>query len=715
MSTSEKEGHSGFVDAFPSQYGSSIIGDAFSNDAHVINPRSTSAPPTLHQQNAGGGGTNVDGGLSGLNLTGFSLNDEEIRRKRRMNPRVPPPSSWDTAAFQARQQQPSGGDAWSNPPGLQNKSFLESMRQNYPPESQVGNGMSFDGHQQQIPPQMYGSSSGAGGINDVGSLGGFEAPNLGGFQYGGYGAGISGINGGMRGYGQSNQGMLPFGNNMNPMMGTPSSHGTNAFNMGGFMNHALPNPPLHQGQQYSVQMPNAPDGRNGHHHAPRRQPQQPAVQQQKPKHPTPNAWGKGSNVKQVISQPPRGSVQHANIASTANNGRGQRGGRGGGRQSGVGGGSQRGRGNGGRDHAGARHVGDERSAGNGPRSAVLDEFRDKSNNQSKMTIAAMKGHVMAFAQDQHGSRFIQQKLEFATDDEKQLIFHEISNDLIMLMNDVFGNYVIQKLFDFGLPQHKVLLVNSLRGNVLKLALQMYGCRVVQKAIETVDDSVRSELVDELRGHVEECVRDQNGNHVIQKCIEHVPPNKVDFIIGSFYGKVLVLAKHPYGCRVVQRVLEFCTMPQKSPVLDEILTGCKELILDQYGNYVIQHILTRGITTNRDFVIRTVEENVLEFSRHKFASNVVEKALQSSTAKNREKLILAVLEPAANGCCPLQTMMKDAYANYVVQKVLDFAQGKQFDRVVQTIQSQAAQLKRLSCGKHILNRLEEKLNGMEKKL
>ena len=56
------------------------------------------------------------------------------------------------------------------------------------------------------------------------------------------------------------------------------------------------------------------------------------------------------------------------------------------------------------------------------------------------------------------------------------------------------------------------------------------------------------------------------------------------------------------------------------------------------------------------------------------------------------------------------MMKDPYANYVVQKVLDFAEGSEFDKVVETIQNQSAQLKRLSCGKHILNRLEEKLTG-----
>ena len=76
------------------------------------------------------------------------------------------------------------------------------------------------------------------------------------------------------------------------------------------------------------------------------------------------------------------------------------------------------------------------------RSALLNDFRENKDVQAKMTIRGMKGHVMSFAQDQHGSRFIQQKLEHATNDEKELIFNEIKGDLIMLMNDVFGNYVV---------------------------------------------------------------------------------------------------------------------------------------------------------------------------------------------------------------------------------------------------------------------------------
>ena len=49
---------------------------------------------------------------------------------------------------------------------------------------------------------------------------------------------------------------------------------------------------------------------------------------------------------------------------------------------------------------------------------------------------------MEFSGDQHGSRFIQQKIETASSDEKQMIFDEIVPDnTLQLVQDVFGNYV----------------------------------------------------------------------------------------------------------------------------------------------------------------------------------------------------------------------------------------------------------------------------------
>jgi len=52
------------------------------------------------------------------------------------------------------------------------------------------------------------------------------------------------------------------------------------------------------------------------------------------------------------------------------------------------------------------------------------------------------GNVVEFSGDQYGSRFIQQKLETATNEEKQTVFDEIiPSNALQLIQDLFGNYV----------------------------------------------------------------------------------------------------------------------------------------------------------------------------------------------------------------------------------------------------------------------------------
>ena len=60
--------------------------------------------------------------------------------------------------------------------------------------------------------------------------------------------------------------------------------------------------------------------------------------------------------------------------------------------------------------------------------------------------------------DQYGSRFIQQKLETATTEEKNMVYQEIMPQALALMTDVFGNYVIQKVNDHDPCTHALTLV-----------------------------------------------------------------------------------------------------------------------------------------------------------------------------------------------------------------------------------------------------------------
>ncbi|XP_023406221.2 pumilio homolog 2 isoform X4 [Loxodonta africana] len=338
------------------------------------------------------------------------------------------------------------------------------------------------------------------------------------------------------------------------------------------------------------------------------------------------------------------------------------------------------------------------------RSRLLEDFRN--NRFPNLQLRDLMGHIVEFSQDQHGSRFIQQKLERATPAERQMVFNEILQAAYQLMTDVFGNYVIQKFFEFGSLDQKLALATRIRGHVLPLALQMYGCRVIQKALESISSDQQSEMVKELDGHVLKCVKDQNGNHVVQKCIECVQPQSLQFIIDAFKGQVFVLSTHPYGCRVIQRILEHCTAEQTLPILEELHQHTEQLVQDQYGNYVIQHVLEHGRPEDKSKIVSEIRGKVLALSQHKFASNVVEKCVTHASRAERALLIDEVCCQNDGPHSALYTMMKDQYANYVVQKMIDMAEPAQRKIIMHKIRPHITTLRKYTYGKHILAKLEK---------
>lgn len=345
----------------------------------------------------------------------------------------------------------------------------------------------------------------------------------------------------------------------------------------------------------------------------------------------------------------------------------------------------------------------------GIRSALLEEFRN--NKVKKYELREIMGSIVEFSGDQHGSRFIQQKLETANSEEKQMVFDEIKQNALQLMTDVFGNYVIQKFFEYGNQVQKTILAKQMEGHVLSLSLQMYGCRVVQKALEHILDDQQAKLIKELDGNVLKCVKDQNGNHVIQKAIERVAPEHIQFIIDAFHGQVYSLATHPYGCRVIQRIFENCT-DQHAPLMDELHRYTINLIQDQYGNYVIQHVLEHGKQEDKSLVIGKILGQVLTLSKHKFASNVIEKCVTFGTKEERQMMVNEVVQMKPDGTSALISMMKDQFANYVVQKMLDVIEKDQRDYLISKIKPHLQTLKKYTYGKHLIQRLELEINEGE---
>ncbi|GJT44361.1 pumilio homolog 2-like protein [Tanacetum coccineum] len=294
-------------------------------------------------------------------------------------------------------------------------------------------------------------------------------------------------------------------------------------------------------------------------------------------------------------------------------------------------------------------------------SSLLEEF--KSNKTKSFELAEIAGHVVEFSADQYGSRFIQLKLETATTEDKNMVFEEIFPQALTLMTDVFGNYVIQKFFEHGMPPQRRELVGKLLGHVLTLSLSMYCCR----AIEVVDMDQKIKMVGELDGH--SCVR----------------------------------------------VLEHCKdLKTQSKVMDEILACVSMLAQDQYGNYVVQHVLEHGKPNERSIIIQELAGKIVQMSQQKFASNVVEKCLTFGDASERQLLVNEMLGTTDENK-PLQAMMKDQFANYVVQKVLETCRDQEREHILGRIKVHLNALKKYTYGKHIVARVEKLVAAVERRM
>lgn len=322
--------------------------------------------------------------------------------------------------------------------------------------------------------------------------------------------------------------------------------------------------------------------------------------------------------------------------------------------------------------------------GQSVQSPLLCQFRATMKTK-RYELRDIYDHVVEFSGDQHGSRFIQTKLETANSEERERVFRELQSNLIPLMTDVFGNYVIQKFFEHGDQTQKKILANAMKGKVVTLSYQPYGCRVVQKALDHVLVDQQASLVNELQNSVVELVKDQNGNHVIQKAIEQCPSQMIEFIVTSMRGRVHQLSIHSYGCRVVQRCLEKPDLPIKSLILSELIDCVQTMIPDQYGNYVVQHIVTHDDGPCKQAVLLHVSNHAEVLSRHKYASNVVEKCIQNSDDAYRRNLVRAL--DNSNKQRPenevLVGLVKDQYGNYVIRKspssLLPFADSNSVNR------------------------------------
>ncbi|KAL2066223.1 hypothetical protein VTL71DRAFT_2294 [Oculimacula yallundae] len=326
------------------------------------------------------------------------------------------------------------------------------------------------------------------------------------------------------------------------------------------------------------------------------------------------------------------------------------------------------------------------------------------NRFANMSLEQLGGEIYALCKDQHGCRYLQKKLEDRNPEQVHMIWLETNMHVVELMTDPFGNYLCQKLLEYCNDEERTVLIQHAAEDLVRIALNQHGTRALQKMIEFISTPVQTQIIIEaLRYRVVELIQDLNGNHVIQKCLNKLSSADAQFIFDAVGRNCIDVGTHRHGCCVLQRCIDHASGDQKAWLIRQISDNAYVLVQDPFGNYVVQYILDLNEPVFTEPLVAMFATRVPQLSKQKFSSNVIEKCLRCAQEESKDNLIEEMLQPTE-----LDRLLRDSFANYVIQTALDYANPRMKARLIEAIRPYLPAIRTTPYGR----RIQAKIQGNE---
>ncbi|KAI9836195.1 MAG: hypothetical protein M1819_001532 [Sarea resinae] len=322
---------------------------------------------------------------------------------------------------------------------------------------------------------------------------------------------------------------------------------------------------------------------------------------------------------------------------------------------------------------------------------------------ANLQLEHLRGEIYGLCKDQHGCRFLQKKLEERNAEHVHMIFLETNQHVVELMTDPFGNYLCQKLLEYANDDERTVLINNAAPQMVKIALNQHGTRALQKMIEFISTPEQIQtIICALQDRVVELIQDLNGNHVIQKCLNRLSSEDAQFIFDAVGANCVVVGTHRHGCCVLQRCIDHASGNQKAQLIRQISGNSFALVQDPFGNYVVQYILDLGEPSFSEPLWHGFLGSIPALSKQKFSSNVIEKCLRTADHNTKQLMIEEMLNPNE-----LEKMLRDSFANYVVQTAMDYADPETKSRLVESIRPILPAIRSTPYGRRIQGKIQDR--------
>eukprot|EP00871_Galdieria_phlegrea_P003641 jgi/Galph1/4278/GphlegSOOS_G2907.1 len=280
-------------------------------------------------------------------------------------------------------------------------------------------------------------------------------------------------------------------------------------------------------------------------------------------------------------------------------------------------------------------------------------------------------NIMKLAKDRKGCQWLLKQIEQESCHLRLNILEECCHHFVSLMSHSVANFLCQRVWKHLTNEQKQSIFEYYPPQIFsQAALNTYATRVIQKMIACTDSFPHSVffLKQALQSIILELLQDVNGAHVVQQCFLYWTNTENQFIYDAIFLHFLDLATHRQGCCMIQRCIDYASSQQMETIAEKILQYLLQLIHDPFGNYVVQYVLDKRRPKYVQTIIDKLDGHWYAMSLEKFSSNITERCLQLAGDEQRYRIIQQLLADTSM----IITLLRDAYGNYVVQKMLQVA-------------------------------------------
>ncbi len=223
-----------------------------------------------------------------------------------------------------------------------------------------------------------------------------------------------------------------------------------------------------------------------------------------------------------------------------------------------------------------------------------------------------------------------------SEEEINLLYNKIVDDIELVMSDINGNYFFQYFLERINKSQRLQIwtLLSFKSNFVKLLINDYANYCFQKLIEIGGGSDKDEqkiISSIISKRVDDLFHELKGAHILQKCIKYINLKYNKGLFNEISNKFIKLINDSKGVCVIKQLITTIKdiKELKNYFRNKIIKSLSDIILNRFGHYAIIHIIEEWNYDDFNFIVSFILKNITIILENSYSQSVLLKLVQAN--------------------------------------------------------------------------------------